>query len=127
MKKIVTLLAVGAVAMFYACGPSAEEKALKEKAKNDSIALAEAKAKMEQDSLANVMRVADSIANATRIADSLANLPKGGGKKTTTPTKTKDEKNLDQIKDLKGGTKTPAEKKKDEENIKTIKGLKGGN
>lgn len=127
MKKIVTLLAVGAVAMFYACGPSAEEKALKEKAKNDSIAAAEAKAKAEQDSLANVL-LADSLANAKRVADSLANLPKGSGtKKATTPTKTKDEKNIDQIKDLKGGTKTPEEKKKDEQNIKTIKNLKGGN
>jgi hypothetical protein len=127
MKKIVTLLAVGAVAMFYACGPSAEEKALKEKAKNDSIAAAEAKAKAEQDSLANAMRITDSIANAKRVADSLAALPKGGGKKTTTPTKTKDEKNIDVIKDLKGGTKTPEEKKKDAENIKVIKNLKGGN
>lgn len=128
MKKIVTLLAVGAVAMFYACGPSAEEKALKEKAKNDSIAAAEAKAKAEQDSLANAMRITDSIANAKRVADSLAALPKGGGtKKPATPTKTKDEKNIDVIKDLKGGTKTPEEKKKDEQNIKVIKGLKGGN
>lgn len=51
---------------FVACGPSAEEKA--EKARQDSIALA--------DSLANVaadqQRLADSTAQAGMVADSLA-------------------------------------------------------
>jgi membrane protein involved in colicin uptake len=122
MKKIVTLLTVASVALFYACGPSAEEKALKEKAKNDSIAAAEAKAKAEQDSLANVM-LADSLADAKRVADSLANLPKGGGtKKTTTPTKTKDEKNLDQIKNDRD-TKAPT--KEDKQNLDKIKNDRG--
>ncbi|UPT66706.1 MAG: hypothetical protein M0D57_20070 [Sphingobacteriales bacterium JAD_PAG50586_3] len=132
MKKIVTLLTVATVALFYACGPSAEEKALKEKAKNDSIAAAEAKAKAEQDSLANVLRVTDSIANATRIADSLANLPKAGGAKK--PTLTKDQvKTNNAVKDVtnvKGGTstpKTPEQIKKENEAIKKVKGAKGGN
>jgi hypothetical protein len=130
MKKIVTLLAVATVGFFYACGPSAEELALKEKQKNDSILAANEKAKREQDSLALIMRN-DSIAAAAAEADSLANAAaaKGGVKKPTTPTKTKDEKNLDKINNLKGGSesKTPAEQKKDEQNIKEIKKLKGGN
>jgi len=42
MKKILTLVAVAGMFTFYACGPSAEEKAAKEKAKQDSIASVEA-------------------------------------------------------------------------------------
>ena len=41
MKKVLFTLLVGGMFAFYACGPSAEEKAAAEKAKQDSIAAAE--------------------------------------------------------------------------------------
>jgi hypothetical protein len=41
MKKVLLTLLVGGMFAIYACGPSAEEKAAAEKAKNDSIAAAE--------------------------------------------------------------------------------------
>jgi hypothetical protein len=44
MKKVLAILLVGGMFAFYACGPSAEEKAAAEKAKQDSIAAAEAAA-----------------------------------------------------------------------------------
>jgi hypothetical protein len=123
MKKIVTVLAVASIALFYACGPSAEEKALKEKAKNDSITAAELKRLSEQDSIANAMKLVAFEDSVKRATDSIAAL---GAKKPNAPVKTKDQKNMDVIKDLKGNDKTPAEKKKDAENIKVIKNLKGG-
>lgn len=60
MKKTLTLIALAGMFSFYACGPSAEEKAAMEKAKQDSIAAAEAAAaeaaaameKAKQDSIA---------------------------------------------------------------------------
>ena len=66
MKKLFAMFVVAGMVAFVACGPSAEEKA--EKARQDSIALA--------DSLANVaadqQRLADSTAQAGMVADSLA-------------------------------------------------------
>lgn len=66
MKKLFAMFVVAGMVAFVACGPSAEEKA--EKARQDSIALA--------DSLANVaadqQRIADSTAQAAVVADSLA-------------------------------------------------------
>ena len=66
MKKLFAMFVVAGMVGFVACGPSAEEKA--EKARQDSIALA--------DSLANVaadqQRLADSTAQAGMVADSLA-------------------------------------------------------
>ena len=66
MKKLFAMFVVAGMVAFVACGPSAEEKA--EKARQDSIALA--------DSLANVAaeqtRLADSTAKAAIVADSLA-------------------------------------------------------
>jgi len=56
MKKLFAMFVVAGMVGFVACGPSAEEKA--EKARQDSIALA--------DSLANVA------AEQTRLADSTA-------------------------------------------------------
>jgi hypothetical protein len=41
MKKLFTLIAVAGMFAFSACGPSAEEKAAMEKAKQDSIAASE--------------------------------------------------------------------------------------
>jgi|OpeIllAssembly_1097287.scaffolds.fasta_scaffold14375_2 hypothetical protein len=66
MKKLFAMFVIAGMVGFVACGPSAEEKA--EKARQDSIALA--------DSLANVaadqQRLADSTAQAGMVADSLA-------------------------------------------------------
>ena len=42
MKKTLTLIALAGMFSFYACGPSAEQKAAAEKAKQDSIAAVEA-------------------------------------------------------------------------------------
>ena len=89
MKKLVTLVAVAGMFTFYACGPSAEEKAAMEKAKQDSIAMAEtamaeaeaAKAQAMQDSIAKVQAEA---AKAQAMQDSMAKaaeMMKGKGKK----------------------------------------------
>jgi hypothetical protein len=51
MKKVLSLLAIAGTLTFFACGPSAEEKA--EKARQDSIKAA--------DSIAKAQFVADSI------------------------------------------------------------------
>jgi hypothetical protein len=95
MKKILSVLAIAGMAALIACGPSAEEKAAAEKAKQDSIAKAQkelavadsiaAAEKAKQDSIAAAeQKKQDSIAAA-------ANKPKtGGGKpKTTDPNKVK--------------------------------------
>ena len=65
MKKLITLVAVAGMFSFYACGPSAEEKAAMEKAKQDSIAAVEAanaaaeaaKQQAMQDSIAAVEKL----------------------------------------------------------------------
>ncbi len=93
MKKFFTLIAVAGMFSFYACGPSAEEIAAKEKAKNDSIAkaaeeaaaveaakqqaMADSIAKVEAAALAEKAK-ADSIAAAEEAAKSKK--PSGGGK-----------------------------------------------
>ena len=53
MKKVLSTLLVAGMFAFYACGPSAEDKAAQEKATQDSIAAAEAstKAAQEMDSM----------------------------------------------------------------------------
>jgi hypothetical protein len=69
MKKLATLLVVGAVALMYACGPSAKE--LEDKRIADSIRVADSLAMVQ----AEQQRIADSIAKAQeekRIADSIA-------------------------------------------------------
>ncbi len=87
MKKLFSLLVIAGMLAVVACGPSAEEKAAKEKAKQDSIAAAQ---KAIDDSIAAVA-TADSIAaaeKAKRVEDSLAaltNKPKGGTKPTPKP------------------------------------------
>lgn len=82
MKKLLSVLLIAGMASLVACGPSAEEKAAKEKAKQDSIANAERELFI-QDSLAKVEQMKqDSIANAQKIADSIAAAAaKKGGKK----------------------------------------------
>lgn len=82
MKKVFTLIVAASMVSLIACGPSAEEQAAKEKAKQDSIANAEREL-FVQDSLAKVEQMKqDSIANAQKIADSIAAAAaKKGGKK----------------------------------------------
>ena len=67
MKKTLTLIAIAGMFSFYACGPSAEQKAAAEKAKQDSIAAADAAAsdaaaameKAKQDSIAAAAMAAE--------------------------------------------------------------------
>ena len=70
MKKLATLLVVGAVAFMYACGPSAKE--LEEKRIADSIRVADSLAMVQ----AEQQRIADSIAKVQaaqkKVADSIA-------------------------------------------------------
>jgi hypothetical protein len=83
MKKVFTLIVAASMVSLIACGPSAEEKAAKEKAKQDSIAAVQ-KEQAIQDSIANVEKAKqDSIAAAVQKAkdDSIAAAAKKGGKK----------------------------------------------
>lgn len=88
MKKVLSLIAVAAIsATFVACGPSKEDLEKAEKAKQDSIAMAdsianaEAAAKLaEQAKADSIAMVEQAKADSTRIADSIAAL-KGGKKK----------------------------------------------
>lgn len=88
MKKVFTLVAVATMFTFVACGPSAEEKAAKEKATQDSIAAVEAAKAAEEAAKAQAMvdssnaYAAAQEAEAKRVADSIeAATPKKGGKK----------------------------------------------
>ena len=85
MKKLFTIVAVAGMLAFYACGPSAEEKAAMQKAQDDSVAAAqaaqaEAQAAMEkakQDS----MMAADAAAKEKAMQDSIAAAEANKGKK----------------------------------------------
>ena len=87
MKKLFTLVAVASISALVACGPSAEEKAAMEKAKQDSIAAVEAANAAAQ--AAEAQRIQDSTtaanaaaeAEAKRIADSTEAANAKGGKK----------------------------------------------
>ena len=87
MKKVFTLVAAASMFTFVACGPSAEEKAAKEKATQDSVAAVEAakvaeeaaKAQAAQDSI-NAVNAAKE-AEAKRVADSIEAAAKKPGKK----------------------------------------------
>jgi hypothetical protein len=88
MKKVFTLVAVASMFTFVACGPSAEEKAAKDKATQDSIAAVEAANAAEEAAKAQAMvdssnaYAAAQEAEAKRVADSIeAATPKKGGKK----------------------------------------------
>lgn len=82
MKKVLSLIAVVALtATFVACGPSKEALEATEKAKQDSIAMADsianadAAAKLaEQAKADSVAMVEQAKADSTRIADSIAAL-----------------------------------------------------
>jgi len=88
MKKLFTLVAAAGMFTFVACGPSAEEKAAKEKAHNDSVTAVEA-AKVAEEA-AKAQAAADSTtkyaeaqaAKQKAIDDSIAAAKdKKGGKK----------------------------------------------
>ena len=85
MKKLFTLAAVAGMFAFSSCGPSAEEKAAAEKAKQDSIAAVE---KAYADSVAMATQAMeqarmDSVNMAAEKAkqDSIDAAAKGGKKK----------------------------------------------
>ena len=85
MKKLLSVLVIVAMAALVACGPSAEEKAAKEKAKQDSIAAVQ---KAKDDSIAAVQQAKDdSIAAAQKAKeDSIAAAAAKKGTKGTKPT-----------------------------------------
>jgi hypothetical protein len=66
MKKVLSLVVLGGMFAFYACGPSAEEKAKMEQAKQDSIAA------MQAADAAKAAASADSVAKATEAAKAAA-------------------------------------------------------
>jgi hypothetical protein len=87
MKKLFTLVAVASISALVACGPSAEEKAAMEKAKQDSIAAVEAAKAAEE--AAKAQAITDSTneynaaeeAKAKAAADSMEAAKAKGGKK----------------------------------------------
>lgn len=92
MKKLLTLVLAGGMLAFYACGPSKEELAAKEKAKQDSIHMADSMAaaaaaaaeKAKADSLAAAEAAAKEKAmqDSIHMADSIAAAKKGGKPKS---------------------------------------------
>ncbi len=87
MKKLFTLVAVASMFTFVACGPSAEEKAAKDKAIQDSISAVEAANAAEEAAKAQAMvdssnaYAAAQEAEAKRVADSIEAATKKPGKK----------------------------------------------
>lgn len=100
MKKVVTLVALAGMFTFVACGPSAEEIAKIEKAKQDSIAAVESQKAAEEaariEAEAKEKAAADSVAAAAaeaaaKAAEEEAAKSKKGGKTSkpaATPAKT---------------------------------------
>jgi hypothetical protein len=85
MKKLATVLIIGAVALMYSCGPSAKEIEEKRIADSirvaDSIAMVQAEQQRIADSIAKVQeekRIADSIAHQDSIAKKLIKPVKKG-------------------------------------------------
>ena len=74
MKKLATLLVIGAIAFMYSCGPSQKELQEKQRIQdsitNDSVQKAEAEAAKLAEEQAKIQKIADS----TRKADSVAAL-----------------------------------------------------
>ena len=89
MKKLFTLVAAASIFTFVACGPSAEEKAAAEKAKQDSIASVEqakaaeeaAKAQAIADSTTAYAAAEEQKAKAAADSVAAAEASKKGGKK----------------------------------------------
>jgi hypothetical protein len=80
MKKIATLLVIGAVAILSSCGPTAKE--LEEKRIADSIRVADSLAMVQ----AETQRIADSIAVAQIEAAHKDSIAQGWLKEDGTPT-----------------------------------------
>ncbi len=80
MKKIATLLVIGAVAILSSCGPTAKE--LEEKRIADSIRVADSLAMVQ----AETQRIADSIALAQIEAAHKDSIAQGWLKEDGTPT-----------------------------------------
>ena len=102
MKKSFLLILSGCMATLIACGPSAEEKAAAEKARQDSINAVQAK--ITEDSIQAAMAIMekhrqDSIAMAAA-ADSIAKAQakKGGTAKPKPKPKTREEEKLEEAK-----------------------------
>ena len=95
MKKVILFTIGAGMFSFTACGPSAEDLAAKEKAKQDSIHMADSLAaeaaaaveKARQDSIAGAEAAAveKAKADSTRMADSLAALKKSTPKSKPKP------------------------------------------
>jgi len=112
MKKLLLSVAVLATFLIVSCGPSAEEKAAKEKAIQDSIAAVE---KARQDSIAMAEAAAmqmrlDSLAkvsaDSTAAAEEAAAAAKKGGKKAPPKKKEEPKKEEGTVGDLKKGSNT---------------------
>ena len=79
MKKLATILVIGAVAFMTSCGPSAKEKEAKRIADSvkvaDSIAMVQAQQQKVADSIAKIQmaqkKVADSIAHQDSVTKHL--------------------------------------------------------
>jgi hypothetical protein len=96
MKKILSMLMLAGIVTFIACGPSAKEKA--EKAKQDSIMMADSIAKVEMmakqkaDSIAMVEK-AIHIKDSLKL-DSIAKATAKSTKKATKKVETKEAKSM---------------------------------
>jgi hypothetical protein len=107
MKKSLSLVAVAAMFALVSCGPSAEEKAAKEKATQDSIAAVESAKAAEEAAKAQAMVDSTNAFNAAkeaeakRIADSTA--AAGTKKNVKVPAKTMKEKVKEEAKKATGG------------------------
>ena len=84
MKKVLTLVTIAGMFTLVACGPSAEEIAKKEKAKQDSI-LTEETAKAATDSTAKYEEEMKEKMTADSIAKHEAAHPAKGAKATAAP------------------------------------------
>lgn len=101
MKKLFTIISVAFVAFMVSCGPSAEEKARMEQARQDSInqvmeiarqdSIMRAEEQARLDSTAAAVAMQDSIA----MADSLANAAKP---KPKPKPKTQEQKEKEEVK-----------------------------
>jgi hypothetical protein len=87
MKKLFSLLVIAGLAAMISCGPSAEEKAAKEKAKLDSIAKVEKEKKIADSILMVEQAKQDSIVKAKAIEDSIAKAKEQKGNKKPAPKK----------------------------------------
>jgi hypothetical protein len=85
MKKLLSVIAIAGVCTLVACGPSKEEQAKMEQARQDSIAKVVSDSTAAAQAAAMAKMTADSLAaaQAKATADSLAaaNMPKGKKKK----------------------------------------------